>query len=399
MDQESKPRKLLIRILSYVLVSVITCVVTLSVALPRGGAPLSAGRSGKLEELKAIINAYFIGEVDGTYLEDMAADAMVTATGDRWSYYIPASEKQSYEDNKNNAYVGIGVTIQVREDEAGFDVLRVEPGGSALEAGILAGDILTEVDGHKVGPLGTSGAKELIQGNVGTTVNIAVLRDGERLEFTLTRKRIQQAVAFGQLLEGNVGYIRIVNFNDRCAEETISLIEDLREQGATKLLFDVRFNPGGYKHELVKLLDYLLPEGDLFRSLDYTGKSFVDTSDSRCLDMPMAVLINSESYSAAEFFAAALKEYDYAFTAGEPTTGKGNYQSTFTLSDGSAVALSIGKYFTPKGVSLAEAGGLIPDVQTPIDEDMEAQIYSQLLPPQEDPQVQAALEKLVNENN
>ena len=196
------------------------------------------------------------------------------------------------------------------------------------------------------------------------------------------------------MLEGNVGLVTITNFDARCAEETIAAIESLLDQGAEKLIFDVRNNPGGYKSELVKVLNYLLPEGDLFRSEYYNGSDYTDTSDAKCLEIPMAVLMNSESYSAAEFFAAALEEYEAAVTVGEQTIGKGYFQTTIELSDGSAVGLSVGKYYTPKGVCLAEVGGLTPNVPVEVDEETFADIYAGLLEPAEDPQIQAAIDAL-----
>ena len=150
-----------------------------------------------------------------------------------------------------------------------------------------------------------------------------------------------------------------------------------------------------YKKELIKILDYLLPKGVLLRSEDYRGKQEVVYSDEKCLEMPMAVLVNGESYSAAEFFAAALEEYNWAFTAGTNTTGKSRSQNTFQLSDGSAVGFSTGQYFTPKGVSLAEVGGLKVNIPVEITEEMDAKIYFDLVPPEEDPQIQAAVQKLL----
>ena len=149
---------------------------------------------------------------------------------------------------------------------------------------------------------------------------------------------------------------------------------------------------------MVEILDYLLPEGVLFRSESYTGATWEDKSDASCKQMPMAVLINGESYSAAEFFAAALKEYDYAITVGQNTTGKGYFQNTLKLSDGSAVNLSVGKYYTPNGISLAEAGGLVPDVPVEVDEETMTKIYTQTLPDEEDAQLQAAIAQLTMDN-
>jgi carboxyl-terminal processing protease len=206
-------------------------------------------------------------------------------------------------------------------------------------------------------------------------------------------RQLQTTVAEGMLLEDKIGLVIIYNFDDRCAQESIAAIEDLLYQGANKLIFDVRFNGGGYAHEMVALLDYLLPEGDLFRTVNYAGKEAVDTSDEEYLDMPMAVIVNAESYSAAELFAAALREYDAAVVVGQKTSGKGYYQNTFPLDDGSAVGLSTGKYFTPLGVSL-EGVGITPDVEIAVDEDTEMAILYGTLEPAADPQIQAAVAAL-----
>jgi len=347
----------------------------------------------KLEELAELIENYFVGESDRTAMADGAAVGMIDSLGDRWSYYIPASEYEAHMEQMENAYTGIGITVSNLEENF-MEVLKVEPGSGAHEAGILPGDVVLEVEGQNVAEIGMDAMRQLIRGKEDTQIAVTVIRGEERIEFSVTRKLIQLEVASGKMLEGNIGYITINNFDDRCADETIAAIESLREQGAKALLFDVRFNPGGYKHELVKLLDYLLPEGPLFRSRSTGGEESVEMSDPSCLEMPMAVLVNADSYSAAEFFAAALWEYEWATVVGEPTVGKGYFQNTFELSDGSAVSLSVGKYFTPDGVSLAEVGGFIPDITEKVDEDTAALIYSDLLEPADDPQIQAAVKAL-----
>lgn len=397
-EMKNKGLKLCLRLLSYVLVAALASAIALYFFGGSSGQPVElTGKKSKLEELRDVILQQYIGEADPLYMEDMAATAMVAATGDRWSYYIPASDMQAHNDQRNNSYVGIGVTIRVTEEGNGFTVLQVEPDGPAKNGGILPGDIIVAVDGQSVAQLGVNEAADMVSGPENTDVKITVERDGKNITFTLTRKRILVTVASGQMVTDSVGYIKIANFDDRCCDETVALIEELEQQGATAFVFDVRFNPGGYKHEMVNLLDYLLPKGILFRSEDYRGRTWDDNSDASCREFPIAVLINSESYSAAEFFAAALEEYEYAVTVGQPTTGKGYFQNTIELSDGSAVNLSVGKYFTPKGVSLAEVGGLVPNVLVEVDEETAAQIYSQLLPLEEDPQLQAAIQALQGE--
>lgn len=377
----------MLKILSHTLVAALASLLTMALFVK---AP---GPESKLEELEGLIEEKFIGEADMTALEDAAAQAMIDATGDRWSYYIPASEYDDYLDRMANAYVGVGITILAAEDQSGFQILTVTAGSPAEEAGLLPGDLLIGADGQDLRQMDVNQVGSLVGGEEGTSVELTVLRQGQELTFPVERRQIQSVVAQGQMLPGKVGLVTIYNFDSRCHQETVAALEDLLSQGAEKLIFDVRFNPGGYAHELVAVLDYLLPEGDLFRSVTYDGKEKVDRSGPEFLDLPMAVLVNGDSYSAAEFFAAALQEYEAAVVVGQPTCGKGYFQTTYPLSDGSAVALSIGKYFTPKGVSLADVG-ITPDVPVEVSEEVYAQIRAGLLPPEEDPQIQAALKAL-----
>ena len=376
-----------VRFLSYVLVAV------LSATLAFGWAYDNQPEYSKLQELEDLIGERFIGHADETAMEDAAAAAMLEATGDRWSYYIPASEYASHLEAVQNAYVGIGITIAVAEDGSGLDVLEVNPDGPAMEAGIRVGDVVIAVEGQPTAGQTTEETRNLVRGKEGTTVSITVRRGTEEITMDVMRRQILTPVATWEMLPGNVGYITIANFDERCADESITAIEELRAQGAESILFDVRNNPGGYASELVKLLDYLLPEGDLFRAVDYTGKESVDRSDAAFLDMPMAVLVNRDSYSAAEFFAVALQEYEAAIVIGEQTSGKGYFQNNIRLKDGSAVALSVGKYYTPKGISL-EGVGITPDVLLTLDDETDAKLYYGQLTMEEDPHIQAALEAL-----
>lgn len=370
---------------SYVLVAALATFTTLAMV---GMNPPS-----KLDRLETLIEERYIGEADTQEMEDAAAAAMVKATGDRWSYYISAKDYDAHLEQEENAYVGVGITIEQQTDDSGFLIVMVTDGGPAKEAGIEVNDLLIGVESQDVRGMTTGEVGALVKGEEGTKVALTVLRKGENMTFSVERRRIEQPVAEGELLEGGIGLVRIQNFDARCAEETIAAIEKLRSEGARKLIFDVRNNPGGFAEELVKLLDYLLPEGDLFRSVSFDGKEKVDTSDANFLDMPMAVLVNGNSYSAAEFFAAALQEYEAAVVVGEPTVGKGYYQQTIQLGDGSAVALSTGKYFTPKGNSLAEKG-ITPTIRVDVDEETASAIYYGTIQPDEDPQIQAAIKAL-----
>lgn len=386
---QNKVLKTICLILSYVLVATTAVCVTLWVVagqIPPG--------SNKLDQLANLLVQRFVDGADKTELEDAAAHGMVAALGDRWSYYIPADEYAAYLEQKQNAYVGIGVTIQTAEE--GYPIQKVAEGGPAAEAGLLAGDIIVAVDGTRVAGMDADAGKALVQGKAGTKVEITVKRGGTEMTFTVTRGTVKTPVATAKLLEGNVGLVTIANFNTNCAKETIAAVESLLEQGAEKLIFDVRFNGGGYAEEMNKVLDYLLPEGELFRTVDYNGREDVTRSDAKCLDVPMAVLVNGSSYSAAEFFAAALQGYKWATVVGEKTSGKGYFQVVYQLSDGSAVGVSIGKYFTPWGVSL-EGVGITPDVPVEVTQEQASGIYAGTLDPMADPQILAAIEALKGE--
>ena len=381
------------KFLTYALTALLSCAVTLSAVF---FYVRNDNEYSKLDQLQQIIDYYFVNDPDKGALEDAAADAMVQALGDRWSYYMTAEEYANYIQTMANAYVGIGATVQANAEGLGIDIIQVTKGGPAEEVGILAGDVIVSVNGQDVAGMDVNAVSAMVKGKEGTQVTITILRGQDTVDFTVTRRAIQTEVATGSMLAGNVGLVRIVNFDSRCFDETKAVIEELLNQGAESLIFDVRFNPGGYKSELVKILDYLLPEGEIFRSENYNGSVSVDKSDASCLEIPMAVLVNGDSYSAAEFFAAALGEYDWAVTVGTQTCGKGYFQNCFQLADGSAVNISTGKYYTPKGVSLAEVGGLVPDVVVEVEDDVLAGIYYGTLDPMEDPQILAALEALKN---
>ena len=379
--------KKLITVLSYLTTAMAACAVTLLVTI--GKTPGST----KLDQVEYLIQNRFIEEADMEKAEDAAATAMIDSLGDRWSYYLSAADYATHKEQVENAYVGIGITISPEENGQGFLILAVQKDSGAEAAGLLAGDIITGAESQDVRGMTTAQLRDIIRGKEGTSVSLEITRDSEVLRVQVTRMQILTEVVSYEMLENSIGLIAISNFDARCADETIAAIEDLREQGAQALIFDVRNNPGGYATELVKVLDYLLPEGDLFRTLDYAGRETVDKSDASFLDMPIAVVCNEDSYSAAEFFPAAIQEYGAGTIVGMPTCGKGYFQYTYELSDGSAVGLSAGKYFTPSGKSLIGTG-IQPDVVVEVDDETRAKIAYGTLDAKDDPQIQAAVDIL-----
>lgn len=373
--------------LSYLTTAMAACAVTLLVTI--GKTPGST----KLDQVEYLIKNRFIEEADMEKAEDAAATAMIDSLGDRWSYYLSAADYATHKEQVENAYVGIGITISPEENGQGFLILAVQKDSGAEAAGLLAGDIITGAESQDVRGMTTAQLRDIIRGKEGTSVSLEITRDSEVLRVQVTRMQILTEVVSYEMLENSIGLIAISNFDARCADETIAAIEALREQGAQALIFDVRNNPGGYATELVKVLDYLLPEGDLFRTLDYAGRETVDKSDASFLDMPIAVVCNEDSYSAAEFFPAAIQEYGAGTIVGMPTCGKGYFQYTYELSDGSAVGLSAGKYFTPSGKSLIGTG-IQPDVVVEVDDETRAKIAYGTLDAKDDPQIQAAVDIL-----
>ena len=383
-----KWQKSLILVLAFAVAILGSAIVTMQLTY-REQTPVEA----KTAEIGAYLDRFFIDDYDEEKLADAAASAMVEATGDRWSYYLTAEEKSSYDEQMQNAYVGIGVTITAQEELGGMRIEAVTAGGPAEEAGLLTGDIITEVEGEKTLDLGMTGTRTKVRGEEGSFVTLTILRGEESFPVSVERRSIQTPVATYEMLDGQIGYIKIANFDTRCAEETNAAMDELIAQDAKALIFDVRNNGGGYKNELVKVLDKILPEGILFQSEDYQGSKQIDRSDADCIDLPMAVLVNQDSYSAAEFFAAAIQEYDWGTVVGTKTVGKGNFQTAFTLSDGSMLNLSIGKYYTPQGRSLTDTG-ITPDVEIALSDEDGAKLYYGQLEKADDAQLQAAIREI-----
>lgn len=374
------------------LTAVLTVVLTAGVLL--GAAWLLLGRAGvSMAETMVLINTLFVGEHDIQTATDQALDSLITGLGDRWSYYMDADSYQQQIQRRSNSYVGIGVTVTYLE-EGVLHIEAVTAGGPAEAAGLQAGEEITAVDGTALTAENISEATSLIQGEEGTQVILTVRgTDGTEREVTVTRSQIDESPAEGELLSDGTGLVTIRNFNSRCAEDAIAAVDSLVEQGAQRLVFDVRNNGGGYVSELTDLLDHLLPEGTIFRQRSNFGWETTVTSDAQCVELPMAVLVNGNTYSAAEFFAAQLQEMDWGVIVGEPTFGKGFSQQTFPLASGGAVNLSTARYFTGEGVSLIGTG-LTLDQEVALTEEQAAALSAGTLDPSEDPQLQAAIELL-----
>ena len=222
---------------------------------------------------------------------------------------------------------------------SGEDSIRVSlvyDDSPAAGAGIQKGDYITGAEGLTVAADGADAVIDAIQGEAGTEVTVSVQKDGtdEVRELTMERAVVTQKMAWGEMLDGSVGYLRIENFHDGMAAQFQQVLDGLLADGAQALVIDVRHNGGGRVKEMSETLDPLLPEGTIMTLRTKDGSETVYTSDDQMIDLPIAVLIDDQSISAAEFFAAALQEYGRATLVGTHTTGKGRAQQTFELSDG-----------------------------------------------------------------
>ncbi len=319
---------------------------------------------------------------------DKALSAFVDGLGDRWSYYLPAQRHQETIERRANSYVGIGVTVDSVSREEGLLVQSVTRDGPADKAGVLAGDVITAVDGVSIAGEGRETASDLIRGEEGTKVALTLLgEDGASRDVTCTRATLHNASAQGRLLDNKVGYVQLSNFYSGSADSFQAEVDALLEQGAESLLIDLRGDPGGYVSELEQILDYLLPEGPVFTHKPRWWFKSVYVSDENCVDLPMAVLVNQHSYSAAELLAAQLRESVDAPIVGERTSGKGYSQLTFPLANGGGAGLSTAAYCTGGGHSLI-GEGIVPDVELSLPE-------GAALGGEDDVQLKAALELLV----
>ncbi len=370
----------------------------LTFSLTVGGAALAAwlfiGPAGlTLLEGMGLMNTLFVGPYEKQKVVDAAMYGMVDGLDDRWSYYLNPEHYKLTTQQRQNAYVGIGVTVSY-EEEDGLLVLAVEPGGPADKAGIKPGELILTADGTSLAGENKTHGAALIQGEAGTAVSLDIRgTDGTERTLSIIRGRVETKPVTYELLPEGVGYIKVKNFYDRSAAGVKAAVDDLVERGAVSLIFDMRDNGGGYLKELTDMLDHLLPEGPIFRSKSRSGRESVTQSDASFIDLPMATLVNRDTYSAAEFFGAELQERGVGVIVGEETSGKGYSQQTFPLSGGAGLGLSTGAYFTGKGTSLIGTGVTL-DAELSLSEEDNYRLRAGTLPYDEDLQLQAALKLL-----
>ena len=375
------------------LASALTCMVTSFILIRVFNAPDSISASVReYKALMGLIDKYYIGDFNIDEVSAASLYAAVDMLGDRWSYYMTAEEYADYQDRVNNRYAGIGIGA-VPDAETGYiRVQYVTKNSAAEKAGFLEGDLITEVDGEDAYGVDIEELRARLSREIGETANVTVIRlDGTTQELTVIYSYVFTDPVEFEMLENNVGYVSLANFDTGCADSFISAVDSLIDQGARAFVYDVRSNNGGLVSEMVRILDYLLPEGEIFVTVDKNGHEDVTVSDADTIDMPTVVLVNRYSYSAAEYFAATLREYGYAEVAGERTTGKSRMQITLRLPSGGALHISSSQYLTKNRVKLYDEGGLEPDCTVLFTDEQAALFASGNLEKADDTQLQAAL--------
>lgn len=374
--------------------------------------------TAKLMYIENIVNQLYLFEEDEEKIEEGIYLGMMYGLDDPYSVYYNEEDYKSLIENTAGEYCGIGAMVQQNRMTGIMTITKVFTGSPALEAGMLPGDIIYMVEDESVsGKELDLVVKEDIRGEEGSFVNITVLRgeNAEEVKLKVQRRKIEVPTVEYQMLEDKVGYIYVMQFDEVTAKQFKDAVDDLEKQGMEKLLVDLRNNPGGVLDTAVEMLAYVLPEDKMDGMLIYTkdknekgeryyckdgqiikeaDSGYVDDrypkEDDHELKVPMAVLVNGNSASAAEVFTGAVQDYEAGIAVGTQTFGKGIVQQLVPLGDGTAIKLTTSHYYTPSGFDL-HGKGLEPDVEVDLDEELKTKAVVEL---SEDNQVQAAIEAL-----
>ena len=329
----------------------------------------------KIEEktsyLQSIIDEYFLFDEDMTKVEDGIYAGMMNGLGDPYTVYYTKEEYKALNEDTEGKYSGIGAVVSQNPNTKIITIVNVFDNSPAKESGLQVGDIIYMIDGEEVA--GTDMdilVKTKIRGEEGTGFKMTVLRGDERkeVELELTRRSIEVQTVVGKMLDDNIGYIAVSQFDAVTSDQFENSIEELKSQGMTKLIVDLRGNPGGLLDQVVSMLDYILPEGVVLYTEDKYGNGDVYESDGiNELKIPMVVLVNENSASASEVFTATFRDFNWGTIVGKTTFGKGIVQNVLPLGDGTAVKITTQHYYPPSGYDLHKVG-IKPDVEVDLNE-------------------------------
>lgn len=324
------------------------------------GSGIGSEVEAKLNAMDSVMDYFYFEDVDEQKAKDSIYKAYLSSYGDKYTVYYTADEYKRLMESTNGKFYGIGAVCQL-SDEGGIILVDVYETGAGYKAGLRTGDRIVQVDGTDVTDKDLSSAVALVKGEKGTSVTLKVVRDAQTIEYTVIRDEVEIQTVSYAMTEDYVGYIRIAQFEDVTARQFEAAVEDLKSQGVKGIVVDIRNNPGGLLTSVVSMLKYILPEGLIVYTEDKAGnRREYSGNDNQELDMPLAVLVNGNSASAAEIFAGAIQDYEKGTIIGTQTYGKGIVQTVKPLTDGSAIKLTTAKYFTPKGQDI-HGKGVTPD--------------------------------------
>lgn len=325
--------------------------------------------NGKLETIEDLIDKNFYFEDDEQAKQDGIIKGYLEGLDDPYSVYYTQEEYAAFMEDTEGEYVGVGVQVSQNVDTKVITVVKVF-NGPAKDAGIQENDIITEVNGEDISAQDIDTVVDKIRGEEGTEVTISVYRaaDAKDYDYTMPRQKVENPTVEYEMLADNIGYVQVSSFYEVTAEQYIAAIKDLESQGMEGLIVDLRDNGGGLLDIAVEMLDFMLPAGKIVYTEDKDGNvtSEYNSDEEQQFTKPLAVLVNGYSASASEIFAGAIKDYGTGTLVGENTYGKGIVQRMFPLEDGSAIKLTIAKYFTPKGNDIHKIG-IKPDVEVELD--------------------------------
>ena len=345
----------------------------------------------KAKAIESLIDKYYLDEIDNDELESYLYKGLMAGLGDPYSTYYTAEEYKELTEDTEGVYRGIGVTMQKDVSTGAVTVVKCFEGAPGAEAGLQPQDQLVKVNGEDITDKELSEVVKMIKTSKSDTVTLTILREGESdyREVEVTLDTVEAPMVEHEMLDDKIGYITINQFAETTASQYETALEDLNNQGMERLIVDVRDNPGGLLTSVCDVLDSMLPEELLVYTEDKNGKKIeYNATGTDQFDKPMVVLVNGNSASAAEIFSGALQDYKVAKLVGTTTFGKGIVQQIFNLSDGSAVKMTISKYYTPSGRCI-HGTGLEPDVEVDLPDELKNQVS---IDKSEDTQLQKAIE-------
>lgn len=316
---------------------------------------------GKLNAIDSVLESFYFGDVDDETAKDNIYKAYLSSYGDKYTMYYTADEYKALKESTNGKFYGIGAVCQL-SGEGGVLLVDVYDNGAGYQAGLRSGDRVVNVDGRDITGMELSSAVALIKGDKGTSVTLEVIRGTERLTFSAVRDAVEAKTVSYTLLDNNIGYLSISQFEEVTTKQFKAAVEDLQSQGMKGLVIDIRNNPGGLLDTVVGMLKYMLPDGLIVYTEDKQGnRKEYKGQDNDEFNLPLAVIVNGNSASASEIFAGAIQDYGKGTIIGTQTYGKGIVQTVKPLTDGSAIKFTIAKYFTPKGQDI-HGKGVTPDI-------------------------------------